>query len=121
MIKLLALVLALAACGGTKPDKGTGPDGTGGGSGATSGGGDGSATAVTADDAITLEACDTMIEHILDLGIAELPAEKRPPPEKIAEIKAKPLTESDKKNCAAFPKSNYDCIMAATTAAALES
>jgi hypothetical protein len=122
MTKLLPLlaVVALAACGGTKPDKGTGPNGTGSGDGTGAATGSGSAVP-TAKNPITLEQCDAMMAHIIDVGVSEMPVDKRPTPDKVAELKARPLSDSDKEQCLAFPKPTYDCIMAATTGAAIES
>jgi hypothetical protein len=128
MTKLLALCAAIAlagcaGCGGTtKPDTGgtgTGTGGGGGGSGsgtAATGGGGGTAPAAPITDA----ECDAMIDHIIDLGVAEQAPAERPTADQIAEIKARPLTDKDKAKCQAFPRKNFDCVMAATTAGALE-
>jgi hypothetical protein len=121
MIKLLALVLAIAACGGTKPDKGTGPDGTGGGgsgSGATSGNGGGSGAAAPAP--LTQDECRQMFSHILDIAFdARAKAGKpQPPPEKIAELKEQEIKDG-MDACLASPRDQYQCIMAAKDVDAL--
>jgi hypothetical protein len=130
MPKLAAVVAAavlVLACGGSKKD----PDRPGGGSDA-GGGGAGNGSAVTAGDgsggtgggaatgAITRAECEAMVGHILDIGAAEQPAEKRPTPEALAKAKQNMIErEDDMQQCMAFDRAIHTCVMTATTVAAI--
>jgi hypothetical protein len=95
--------------GATPPDAGaaTHPDGTGA---PTSG-------------ALTKADCDTLIAHVLDVGLADMrarkPAEEVPTDEQVAQLRAK-LSAEMMDMCLAWDRPSYDCMMAATDTAGLE-
>lgn len=120
MTKLLALlaVVALAACGGTKPDKDTGPNGSGAGGGsgsATDNGGSGA----TAPAPLTEDECRQMFGHIVDIALENRkklkPADPQPAPEQVAALKDE-QTKGGMDACLQSPRDQFDCIMAAKDA-----
>jgi hypothetical protein len=119
MNNLLALcvVVAFGCSGGQKvgDGKGSGSGDTGDGNGSA----DGSGSAVVDTSPITLDECKSMLNHIMDVAVAEAPEAERPLPEKLAEAKARPLTDKDKEQCAAFDRKSYDCVMVATDVATI--
>jgi hypothetical protein len=120
-----AVLLALAvACGPKKGPETSGGGGgaSGGGSGSASGGGDGSGTGSAAPAPLTRADCEKMIDHVLEIGMAEQrknkPAEYVPTEAQVADIRAK-MVEQQMDECLAWPRPVWQCTMDATTVTAL--
>ena len=119
------LVLLIVAACSSNPKGGTTGGGTGTGAGtATSTGDDGTpaADAAPASTAITRAECETMIDHVLAVGNADMrskkPPEQWPTEEQLAAIRAK-LVEDQLEACLAWDRPSYECVMAAETVDAL--
>jgi hypothetical protein len=119
MNNLLALcvVVAFGCSGGQKVGDGKGS----GGSDTGDGSGSGSASVVAVDEPITRDECGQMMGHILDVGVAALPVEERPAPERIEEIrKGMVEKEEDMQKCLAFDREVFVCVMKAGDPPTLE-
>ena len=133
---IAALVVLAVGCGPKKgPDNGGGGGGSGG-SGGSGGGSDGSGAGSTdgssgggggggssgAGTPLTRADCETMIDHVLQVGMEEQrkqkPAEFVPTDAQVAEIRAK-MVEQQMEPCLAWPRPVWDCTMTAPTIAAL--
>jgi hypothetical protein len=124
---IAAMTVLAFACGPKKgPDNGGGGGGGGGASGA--GAGDGSGGAVgsgggtAAPAALTRAECEKMIDHVLEIGMAEQrknkPAEYVPTEAQVADIRAK-MVEQQMDQCLAWPRPVWECTIASTTIEAL--
>jgi hypothetical protein len=124
-----ALVVLAAACGPKKgPDGGGGGGGDGAGNtagtgaGTASGGGSGDDGGDDAPAPLTRGECERMIDHVLQIGMAEQrkakPAEYVPTDAQVAEIRVK-LAAEQLQPCLAWPRPVWECTIAATTMAAL--
>lgn len=110
----LALVLA---CGPkhTAPGRGSSSGGDGGGGGTTGGGTTGGASPPAQ---LSRAECEQMIDHVLEVGMAQQRAQKSPdyvPTEaQVAEIRQR-LVQDQLAECLAWPRPQWNCVMAATS------
>jgi len=81
------------------------------------------APAAAADDApVSSGECKTLLDHVVDIGMAEkkmkLPKEQWPTDEQIATIKDQ-MNAANNAECMKMPRAMYACAMQATTSVAL--
>jgi hypothetical protein len=122
---MVAVLVSLAACG----PKHTPPSGGGGGGGTGTGGGTSSADpdGPTADapekpKQLSRAECEQMIDHVLELGMAQQraskPPEYVPSEEQVAKIRQQ-LVAEQLSACLAWSRPQWECVMASTTIEAL--
>ena len=128
----LALVILVAgACGPKQGPTGGGGGGNSSGSGSGSssasgsgGGGSssGSGSGSSSDAPLTRAECEQMIDHVLEIGMAEQraqkPAEYVPTQEQVTKIREK-LAAEQLEPCLAWPRPVWECTVAAVTVSAL--
>lgn len=113
---LIALAL-VAACGPKNPPPTTPPPDPPGGGGASAGTG---ATDPPADQPKPLSRaeCELMIDHVLELGMAQQRAQKKPehvPTEAQVAVIRERLVADQLSACLAWGRPQYACVMASTT------
>jgi hypothetical protein len=113
---IVALALAVAACGPKSPPPSPPAAGTGDG-GATAGTGDGG-TAEVKPSPLSRAECEQMIDHVLEIGMAQQRAQKAPEhvptKEQVAAIREQ-LVADQLSACLAWQRSQWNCVMASTT------
>jgi hypothetical protein len=130
-VSLAALLVAVAVVAGCGPKKGPDNGGGGGGGGANGsgdggsangGGGGGSGGGTAAPAPLTRADCEKMIDHVLEIGMAEQrknkPAEYVPTEAQVADIRAK-MVAQQMDECLAWPRPVWECTIAAPTIEAL--
>jgi small lipoprotein (TIGR04454 family) len=122
MPRVLGLLLVVAACSshpphGSDPGRGTGTAGRPG---------DAAAAPATVDagaQALTRDECGQIVDHVLDVELADMRTRKKPDEmptdDQIAQIRAK-LSDEMMAQCLAWDRASYDCITAATDLAAIQ-
>lgn len=108
LLTLCFIALAAAGCGGGSTSGGAGPTAGGGGEVVASGGGP-----------LTEAECTQLLEHFLDVAMAEkratLPPEQVPTDEQVARIRVQMRDEARKSCIGRTEREHYDCLMKAST------
>jgi hypothetical protein len=112
---VLTLLAASTACGGNSPQPAKPtprPDAsvavaTGGGS------------AQPVSDALTERDCDALLAHVVQVSIAERPADQQIDASEQAKIQADARSQFQTE-CRGFARATYDCAMAANATTAIE-
>jgi hypothetical protein len=124
MRRLFALLILLAAACPSKPPQGGGGGGTG--TGATPDGSDASGGGPAPDAgtaALTEAECGQLIDHVLDVQLADMRTRKQPDEmptdERVAELRTQMRAEM-MDGCLAWSRPSYDCIMAAADLAGVQ-
>jgi hypothetical protein len=111
---LLSLTLAVAACGGGQPSGGARP-------GESGGSGEGAAVASTGP--LTEPECMRLLDHYLELAMAEkratLPEDQVPTEEQVARIRTSMRDEARESCIGKTERGQFDCAMKAGTTRAL--
>lgn len=118
MPRLILCALLLAACG-PKPAPRTGDTGGAGGTGAgTSATPDGGPATPPRPSPLSRAECEQMIDHVLEIGMAQQraskPADYVPTPEQVAQIRQR-LVIDQLSACLAWSRTQWQCVMTATT------
>jgi hypothetical protein len=118
---ILCAALFAAACG-PKPAPRSGSGGENGGTGAATGSGtstsDGGPATPPRPPPLSRAECEQMIDHVLDVGMAQQraskPADYVPTPEQVAKIRER-LVIDQLSACLAWSRTQWQCVMTATT------
>lgn len=114
MRRLILCALLVAACG---PRHAPAGDGRGGASGPSEAPPD-AAPAPPRPAPLSRAECEQMIDHVLEIGMAQQRASKPPDyvptPEQVAQIRQR-LVADQLSACLAWSRTQYQCVMASTT------
>jgi len=117
MLIVLALAMA-AACGPKNSPTPVPPDPPEGGGSGTAGGGGGTGAVADKPKPLSRAECEQMIDHVLEVGLAQQRASKAPEhvptKEQVAAIRER-LVADQLSACLAWSRSQWDCVMASTT------
>lgn len=113
-----ALALVLACGPKHTPPSGGGSGGGSGGDGGSGSGSSGDGSGATLPAQLSRAECESMIDHVLEIGMAQQRAQKSadyvPTEAQVAEIRQR-LVQDQLSACLAWPRPQWDCVMASTT------